>query len=131
MMRRDLTLLALVALAGLLFQSKALGQNPTGACCSPTRSCTVTTPALCTSRGGTYHPETSTCNPNPCPVPVTGACCSPFGGSCSVTTRDFCTSQGFNYQTDGSICTPPLCPTPGTGACCVIATDPSGTRQNC
>ncbi|HVP13555.1 MAG TPA: hypothetical protein VMV94_20440, partial [Phycisphaerae bacterium] len=83
------------------------GGGPTGACCQPDGSCSITTLAGCT---GTYQGDGTTCTPNPCPQP--GACCQP-SGSCSVTLQAACTGT---WQGAGTTCTPNPCPQPG--ACC-------------
>ncbi len=48
--------------------------TPTGACCIDT-TCSITTQVGCTSQGGTYQGDNTTCDPNPC-----GACsiCDPI-----------------------------------------------------
>ena len=45
---------------------------PTGACCNPTTGvCAIVTQAACTSGGGVYQGDSTTCTPNPCPQPCT------------------------------------------------------------
>ena len=44
----------------------------TGACCDPTAgTCSILGQATCTSGGGVYQGDNTTCSPNPCPVPCT------------------------------------------------------------
>jgi subtilisin family serine protease len=98
-----------------------------GACCFADGHCEMKKAALCTQAGGTYKGLGTTCTPNPCPQPTTGACCLP-NGSCTVGTPAACTGT---YQGDGTTCTPSPCPQP-TGACCF----PNGsctlvTQANC
>ena len=51
-----------------------------GACCYANGTCQVSTSAVCTGAGGTYHGDDSVCSPNPCPQPTPqGACCAPNG----------------------------------------------------
>ncbi len=95
--------------------------TPTGSCCQPDGSCTVTTQANCS---GTWT-QGGTCTPNPCPQP-TGSCCQP-DGSCTVTTQANCSGTWTMFGT----CTPNPCPQP-TGSCC----QPDGsctvtTQANC
>lgn len=87
---------------------------PTGSCCAPAGTCTVTTQSACT---GTWMGANTTCAPNPCVA--TGACCAP-AGTCTVTTQANCTSAS-TWQGAGTTCTPNPCPQP-TGACCNAAT---------
>jgi hypothetical protein len=87
----------------------AIGSPTTGACCAAGGTCTITDQAGCT---GTFQGLGTSCNPNPCPQPNTGACCA--AGSCSVLTQAQCSGT---YQGNGTACTPNPCPQP-TGACC-------------
>ncbi|MBY0313089.1 MAG: hypothetical protein K2W85_13540 [Phycisphaerales bacterium] len=79
-----------------------LGGAVTGACCVGT-VCSSVTQAACT---GTYQGDNTTCSPDPCAPPVTGACCAP-AGTCSVTTQAACTD---NYLGNSTSCTPNTCP---------------------
>jgi hypothetical protein len=45
-----------------------------GACCLPSGSCTVVTPADCALASGLYQGYGTTCTPNPCPAPVKTLC---------------------------------------------------------
>jgi hypothetical protein len=96
---------------------------PTGACCAPAGTCTITTSAACAPTGGTWQGAGTVCSPNPC-SPVTGACC--VAGNCSVITPAACSTAGGTYFGNSSICTPSPC-APVTGACC--ATDGSCSIQ--
>ena len=98
---------------------------PTGACCTPAGTCTVTTQAACLGQQRTWIPY-SFCSPNPCPPPTSGACCTP-AGTCTVTTRAAC---GGTWTT-GGVCTPNPCVQP-TGSCCAPAGTCTVTMQaNC
>lgn len=90
-------------------------QVTTGACCFGNGSCSVLSSSTCSSQGGTYQGNGTSCSPNLCPQP-TGACCF-ADGSCQVLTAADCTSQSGSYQGDGTSCSPNPCPQP-TGACC-------------
>ena len=79
-----------------------VGGGLTGACCVGI-VCSVGTQAACT---GTYQGNGTTCSPDPCAPPVTGACCATIG-SCSVTTQAACTG---NYRGAATTCTPNTCP---------------------
>ncbi len=88
---------------------------PTGACCSD-GVCEVMLPASCTMIGGVYQGDDTVCDPNPCPVPVTGACCF-FTNGCLEVTESFCLGNGGTYKGDDSMCFPSPCsddPPPGT-----------------
>ncbi len=80
----------------------------TGACCTA-GNCTVVTSAACTSGGGTYQGDNSTCGQVSCPQP-TGACCT--AGNCTVVTATACTSGGGTYQGNGVTCGAVQCPQP-------------------
>ncbi|HET9233640.1 MAG TPA: DNRLRE domain-containing protein, partial [Candidatus Eisenbacteria bacterium] len=50
------------------------GGDPTGACCLPTGNCAELTSAQCTSQGGSYQGDGTSCTPDPCsgtPITVT------------------------------------------------------------
>lgn len=90
----------------------------TGACCLGGGVCEVLTSTQCTTQGGTYQGNGTSCNPNPCAQPTGGCCFS--DGSCSVVTSTVCGGSGGTWQGSGTSCTPNTCPQP-TGACCVAA----------
>lgn len=79
-----------------------------GACCVGGGTCSVETPGDCSTMGGAYQGDGSTCSPNPCAEP-TGACCT--SGTCTegVTIND-CTTGGGVYQGDGVTCDLVTCP---------------------
>lgn len=79
-----------------------LGGALTGACCVGT-VCSVTTEAACT---GTYQSNGTTCSPDPCAPPVTGACCTSTG-TCTVTTQVACTDT---FRGAATVCVPNTCP---------------------
>ena len=81
---------------------------PTGSCCAPNGTCTVTTQANCAA--GSTWTQGATCNPNPCmqPLPV-GSCCAP-NGTCTVTTQANCPAG--STWTSGGVCVPNPCPQP-------------------
>jgi len=81
-------------------------QTVTGACCQGS-TCSVVTPAVCTSLPGVYQGNGTTCSPNPCVI-VTGACCA-SNGTCSEVTQSSCTGSGGSYQGDGSACATAEC----------------------
>lgn len=85
--------------------------DPTGSCCAPDGSCTVTTAANC-AQGSTWTQGLS-CSPNTCPQP-TSRCCLP-DGTCQILLQSACTAQGGSW-TFGQTCAA-ACPQP-TGACC-------------
>ena len=87
---------------------------PLRACCFDDGSCSLLNIDDCTSAGGAYQSDETTCDPNPCPPPE-GACCFD-DGTCEVVTEAQCTSDDGQYQGDDTTCDPNPCPQPG--ACC-------------
>jgi hypothetical protein len=88
--------------------------TPTGACCAPEGTCTVTTQGNCVTPAA-WHSEWVTCSPNPCPQPQ-AACCNLLTGSCTVTVRDSCAPPSIWYV-EWQTCSPNPCTQPN-GACC-------------
>lgn len=101
-----------------------------GACCLPSGSCVSLSASQCSSQGGTYQGDNTSCGQVSCPQP-TGACCMP-DGSCSVLTAAQCSSQGGTYQGNNVTCAQANCQ-PQTVACCFEATGGclNLTEQNC
>ncbi len=97
------------------------GGVATGACCEASGNCTVITSAACTTLGGTYQGDSTTCTPNPCPQP-TGACCLKNGTCQDATTVVDCIIAGGWYQGDTTTCATTNC----LGACCLY-NDPCET----
>lgn len=95
----------------------------TGACCAPTGACTVVTSAQCTSSGGTYRGDNSTCAQANCPTP-TQACCFSSNQSCVDLTPSNCTGFGGVPGGFGTFCSTYVCFP--VGACCL----PNGTCQD-
>jgi hypothetical protein len=91
----------------------------TGSCCFVDGTCQVLSRGVCSSQGGLYAGDNTTCGAN-CQRP--GACCMP-NGSCSLTSSALCASAGGSYAGDGVTCATANC-APG-GSCCL----PSGTCQ--
>jgi hypothetical protein len=87
----------------------------TGACCAADGTCTEVTEADCTTAGGTYQGDGTSCTPNPCAVAATGACCA-ADETCSEVTEAACTAAGGTYQGDGTSCTPNPCEAAPDGA---------------
>jgi spore coat protein A len=78
-----------------------------GGCCQGA-TCTVETPAACTTLGGIYQGDRSSCSPNPCIEPF-GACCA-SNGTCTEDTQSTCEGGGGVFQGDGSTCGTVECP---------------------
>lgn len=89
----------------------------TGACCVGTQCISVTLDDCTNAWFGTWLGPESTCSPNPCISPTTGACCF-ADGSCVELTQLDCAGQGGVYQGDGQSCEFTDCPQP-VGACCL------------
>lgn len=95
------------------------------ACCFVDGTCLLLLEADCDSLGGVSVPVI-TCDPNPCPTPVIGACCGcdqNQGAWCVVTDRPACEGSGGFYLGDGTSCSPFPCDCDAQGACCY----PDGT----
>ena len=76
----------------------------TGACCSPSGECSITTAGECF---GQYQGDNTTCDPSPCEVPAHGACC--IGIDCLDVTPSDCQSFGGDYKGDNVPCDPNPC----------------------
>jgi spore coat protein A len=82
-------------------------QQISGGCCQGA-ICSVETPASCTTLGGVYEGDGTSCSPNPC-VDLFGACCA-SNGTCSEETQSSCEGGGDVFQGDGSTCGTVDCP---------------------
>lgn len=94
--------------------------QPVGACCDPpTGNCVMGTEVQCQTPR-LWHPDWTTCYPNPCPQPQIGACCSAYDGSCALTPEVYCGAAGgaYTWHRDWTTCAPNPCPQPQVGACC-------------
>ena len=90
-----------------------------GACCNGT-TCTIKKETPCTTGGGTYQGDGTTCADGPCGTDPTGACCYP-DNSCTETTQANCQGAGGTYQGDGTTCATVTCGN------CQKCRDPSST----
>jgi spore coat protein A len=79
-----------------------------GGCCQGGGVCSVLTQTACTTAGGVYQGNGTSCSPNPCIV-VTGACCA-SSGTCSEVTQTSCTTAGGTWQGADSTCSEVDCP---------------------
>jgi hypothetical protein len=68
----------------------------TGACCFGDGNCQILSSADCTTQGGAYEGDGTTCSPNPCPQPE-GACCF-LDESCLVLTQDDCSTPVSDHH---------------------------------
>ncbi|MBX3377587.1 MAG: hypothetical protein KF678_11365 [Phycisphaeraceae bacterium] len=102
----------------------------TGACClaSGASNCIVTTASGCTTLGGTYNGDGSTCATANCPPLPTGACCR-NDGTCDVVTQNQCTTTGGTYAGNNVSCAAANCPP--AGACCFFSTCSTLTSAAC
>jgi spore coat protein A len=78
-----------------------------GACCQ-VEVCSIETPAACTTLGGVYQGDGTSCSPNPCAEPF-GACCA-SNGTCTEDDQSVCEGGGGVFQGDGSTCATVECP---------------------
>ena len=93
----------------------ACGQADKPCCCGT--ACFFIDPSACTAAGGTSA-SGSSCTPNPCAAPVTGACCTPCTGACTNTTAAQCPGAGMFFPNQP--CAPGVCiPQPLFGRCCL------------
>ncbi len=88
--------------------------TPAGVCCDQLGNCTPWIPG--TPCNGTILSATS-CQPNPCPVPVTQVCCDQLGNCTPFVASTVCNGQVFS----GTTCTPNPCP-PASHVCCDTTT---------
>ncbi len=82
-----------------------------GACCLADGSCIIDLEIVCTTTGGTYQGDNTTCDPDPCgggDGAVPGACCLE-DGSCIIDLEEVCTTTGGTYQGDNTTCDPDPC----------------------
>lgn len=99
-----------------------------GACCIDGAEgswCDVLVETACTSVGGTWQGDGTSCDEVNCgELPAEGACCYPhtaFGMVCEVMTQDNCTAVSGFFYGQGSVCSDPFVecdPLPVGGACC-------------
>jgi len=73
------------------------------ACCFADGTCGVSTPAECEALSGTIQGAGTTCVPNPCDAPPTGACCFD-DAPCAEQTASACCAAAGLYQGDGTSC---------------------------
>jgi hypothetical protein len=78
-----------------------------GSCCFPSGACEIRLEASCASGGGSWGGAASTCSPNPCAQPPTGACCT--AGGCIIVWEGGCVAQNGVYQGDNSPCLAGTC----------------------
>ena len=88
--------------------------DPVGACCS-FGTCTLTTLAECSSKGGEWLGTESTCTPNPCPLP--GKCCLPDGFCSSAADSLACVNEDGEWFGEGTTCDTETCDE-FRGPCC-------------
>jgi hypothetical protein len=85
--------------------------GPTGACCFDDGTCADATQADCSTQGGTYLGDATTC----ATVSCAGACCLPAGG-CSDGSADQCAASGGLFAGHNTDCGTVFC---DVGACCI------------
>jgi spore coat protein A len=82
-------------------------QQVSGGCCQAA-ICSIETAANCTTLGGVYEGDGTSCSPNPCVDPF-GACCA-SDGTCTEDTQSNCEGGSGTFQGDGSTCSAVECP---------------------
>ena len=100
--------------------------DPIGACCIGSQ-CIEATQAICSTGGGDYQGDDTTCAQVSCIAP-TGACCINY--VCSISEEVACISAGGSYQGDDSVCNGLICAAP-TGACCLNSNCSVTTQSEC
>lgn len=83
-----------------------------GACCLGNGTCSFGSPAACTTAGGTYLGDDTTCAPGTC----LGACC--FAAGCLDLSGGQCGVAGGSFRGPGTACATTTCTVTPTGACC-------------
>jgi hypothetical protein len=112
-----LSLAVILVLVQSGFAPTEVWSTAQGACCYADGSCgDELTEAECSSEGGAYMGDGTTCSGVQC-VPDTGACCFPDGSCADDLTEAECSSEGGAYMGDGTTCSGVQC-VPDTGACC-------------
>lgn len=93
-------------------------QPARGACCLPNGDCVAdTTLDHCFDNlHGTFFVNRG-CDPNFCPQPPTGACCTGSAG-CEVRNQINCENDGYEYLGDDITCDAQPCANKPMGACC-------------
>lgn len=93
-----------------------------GACCdASTGQCLLRAEVYCSLIGRNFIGEGTTCDPNVCPQPPTGACCQESGECQPDMTESACVNQtsGGVWAGADTTCEPTNpCPQPAMGACC-------------
>lgn len=100
----------------------------TGACCKD-GDCSILSEAACTSSGGTYQGDNTTCEAVDCGQATSGACC--VDTACSIETPADCATLGGTYQGDNTPCDPNPCLAEPTGACCKDGNCNITTQADC
>lgn len=91
-----------------------------GACCLPTGACDIRLATDCTTLGGLYQGDGTTCAGVTCPQP-TGACCFQATNGCLNLQMADCAAAGGVFGGNGTACATFVCFP--QGACCL----PNGT----
>ena len=88
---------------------------PAACCDNDTHACTLTDIVNC---GGTYHPLTLSCSPDPCGPPATGVCCR--GATCNATVAQSACTAPTTHAGARFVSTASACNAPGnrTTPCC-------------
>jgi hypothetical protein len=88
----------------------------TGACCLTDGSCVVTSSSSCSSQGGIYQGNNTTCQQVSCPQPL-GACCFSSADGCVNMNQANCAAAGGFWGGAGTNCASYVCFP--EGACCL------------
>jgi hypothetical protein len=108
--------------------------QPGTACCPPDQvpevccigeACQLVLEAQCAALGGVWHPEWSTCAPNPCARPH--VCC--VDGVCHLVLLGACGNLGGEWHAEWDSCVPDPCVL--QRACCIGETCQLATLEEC
>ncbi len=112
------------------FGFQQLGQAPCptepGACCYYVGTCVIATPETCEATDGFFLGIGTTCDPDPCPDSLIGACCTDCSPTCVVMSQAECDAipTCHYFLGPGSNCNADPC-YPYLGLCCL----PDGSCQ--
>ncbi|MCC6907031.1 MAG: lamin tail domain-containing protein [Phycisphaerales bacterium] len=102
------------------------------ACCQ-TDECMLWDADTCDALGGTFLPNETTCDANPCGAPL-GACCFTLTNLCEIRSAAACSGPGGGpkvFHGAGTSCVSSPCGDPGLGACCIASACTTRIASTC